>query len=223
MKALFVNGSPRKNFNTAKLLESAMKGASDSGAQTELIHLYDYKYKGCVSCFACKLKNKNFDGICVYRDELRPVLEKAFDSDIIVMGSPIYFSFVTGMMRSFMERLIFPVMTYSTDSNGQLIKNVDKKIFTANIYTMNAPESTAEKMGYPALLETNDSAFKRVLGYCESLCVYETMQFNDYSRYECNMFDGNQRVERNKTIFPEDLRKAYELGQRLVEKAKESK
>ena len=223
MKALFVNGSPRKNWNTFKLLESAMKGASESGAETELIHLYDYKYKGCVSCFACKLKNKNFDGICVYRDELRPVLEKAFDSDIIVMGSPIYFSFVTGMMRSFMERLIFPVMTYSTDSNGQLIKNVDKKIYTANIYTMNASESIAAKIGYPALLETNDAAFKRVLGYCESLCVYETLQFNDYSRYECNMFNGDQRVERNKTIFPEDLNKAYELGKRLVEKAKEGK
>ena len=220
MKALFVNGSPRKNFNTAKLLESAMKGASDSGAETELIHLYDYKYKGCVSCFACKLKNKKFDGICVYRDDLRPVLEKAFNSDIIVMGSPIYFSFVTGMMRSFIERLIFSVMTYSTDSNGQLIKNVDKKICTASIYTMNAPESTAAKMGYNELLAINDAAFKRVLGYNESLCVYETMQFSDYSRYECNMFDGNQRVERNKTIFPEDLRKAYELGQRLVKKAK---
>ena len=34
MKALFINGSPRKNWNTAKMLESAMKGASDAGAET---------------------------------------------------------------------------------------------------------------------------------------------------------------------------------------------
>ena len=88
---------------------------------------------------------------------------------------------------------------------------------------MNAPEEAAAKFGYNAIISANDAAFKRVLGYNESLCVYETMQFTDYSRYECNMFDGNQRVERNKTIFPEDLRKAYELGARLVEKAKEGK
>ena len=42
MKALFVNGSPRKNWNTHKMLESAMKGVADSGAETELIHLYDF-------------------------------------------------------------------------------------------------------------------------------------------------------------------------------------
>lgn len=57
MKALFLNGSPRKNWNTHKLLESAMKGAADAGVETELIHLYDAEFKGCVSCFTCKLKN----------------------------------------------------------------------------------------------------------------------------------------------------------------------
>lgn len=53
MKVIFINGSPRKGWNTHKLLESAMKGAADAGAETELIHLYDYEYKGCISCFAC--------------------------------------------------------------------------------------------------------------------------------------------------------------------------
>ena len=52
MKALFINGSPRKNGNTAKLLKRAMEGAAEAGAETELINLYE----GCMSCFACKLK-----------------------------------------------------------------------------------------------------------------------------------------------------------------------
>lgn len=55
MKVIAINGSPRKN--TATLLAKALEGASSCGAETELIHLYDHNYKGCVSCFACKLKD----------------------------------------------------------------------------------------------------------------------------------------------------------------------
>ena len=42
IKAMFINGSPRKNWNTAKMLESAMKGAEEAGAVCELVHLYDF-------------------------------------------------------------------------------------------------------------------------------------------------------------------------------------
>ena len=54
MKVIAVNGSPRKEWNTAAMLEKALAGAADQGAETELIHLYDLKYTGCTSCFACK-------------------------------------------------------------------------------------------------------------------------------------------------------------------------
>ena len=87
IKALFVNGGPRKNKNTAQMLESAMQGAKDAGAEVELVHLYDLDYKGCKSCFACQLKNAKTDGVCAIRDGLRPVLEKAREADVIVIGS----------------------------------------------------------------------------------------------------------------------------------------
>ena len=75
MKALFVNGSPRKNWNTHKMLESAAKGAAEAGAETEIVHLYDMAFKGCVSCFACKVKGNRTNGLCAFRDPLTPVLE----------------------------------------------------------------------------------------------------------------------------------------------------
>ena len=43
MKAVFINGSPRKKFNTAQMLQSAMSGAVDAGAETEWIDLFDYE------------------------------------------------------------------------------------------------------------------------------------------------------------------------------------
>jgi multimeric flavodoxin WrbA len=56
MKAIFINGSPRKNKNTAQMLEAAMKGAQEAGAEVEMIHLYGLNYKGCMSCFLYKRK-----------------------------------------------------------------------------------------------------------------------------------------------------------------------
>lgn len=220
MNALFVNGSPRKNWNTHKMLESAMKGASDSGAECEMIHLYDYSFKGCVSCFACKIKNAKTNGLCAYRDDLRPVLEKALASDVIVMGSPIYFSYPTGMFRSFIERLLFPIMSYNVNPDGTRPRAISKTIYSGIIYTMNAPEEIAGKMNYPELLKPNEWAAANVLGYCESLCAYNTVQFNDYSRYEAGMFSGEAKNKYKDEHFSIDLQNAYELGKRLTEMAK---
>lgn len=220
MKALFVNGSPRKNWNTHKMLESAMKGASDSGAECEMIHLYDYSFKGCISCFACKVKNNKTNGLCAYRDDLRPVLEKALASDVIVAGSPIYFSYPTGMFRSFIERLLFPIMRYEVNPDGSRPRNIDRTIYSGLIYTMNCPEDLAAKIHYPEYLEPNAQAMRLVLGHCETLCAYNTYQFNDYSRYDCSMFSEPVKAKYRDEHFGIDLQNAYDLGKRLAEKAK---
>ena len=72
MKALFINGSPRKTWTTAQMLEKAMEGAENAGAEVEMIHLYEDEFKGCVSCFACKVKNSKTNGLCAYKDALTP-------------------------------------------------------------------------------------------------------------------------------------------------------
>jgi multimeric flavodoxin WrbA len=105
-----INGSPRKNWNTAMLLEEALKGAASKGADTELIHLYDLDFTGCTSCFACKLKDGKSYGRCAVSDDLTAVLDTIYDADALILGSPIYFGTVTGEMKSFMERLLFPYL-----------------------------------------------------------------------------------------------------------------
>ena len=86
--AMFFNASPRKGWNTHKMLEAAKAGAEEAGAETELVNLYDIKFPGCKSCFACKLKNAKTNGVCAIRDDLRPVLERARQADVLVLGSP---------------------------------------------------------------------------------------------------------------------------------------
>lgn len=53
MKVLGINGSPRKQWNTAPLVDKALGGAASVGAETGIIILYSQTFKGCVSGFAC--------------------------------------------------------------------------------------------------------------------------------------------------------------------------
>jgi multimeric flavodoxin WrbA len=69
MKVIAINGSPRKNKNTATLLNKALEGAASQGSETELIHLYDLNFKGCISCFSCKLKSGKNYGKCALKDD----------------------------------------------------------------------------------------------------------------------------------------------------------
>ena len=70
MKAIAINGSPRKGWNTDMLLKQALKGASDAGAETELIQLSELTFSGCRSCFACKRAGAE-TGRCMWKDDLQ--------------------------------------------------------------------------------------------------------------------------------------------------------
>lgn len=217
-KVIILNGSPRKNFNTAKLLKEAQKGAESTGAQVEYFNLYDINYKGCMSCFACKRKGATTNCVCAIKDDLRPVLEKCIQADAIIIGSPVYFSYPTGEFRSFLERLLFPVHTYLVDKeNGGLKSLRPKTIPIGVIFTMNCPEQWFEKYNYPIILNDNVNSLRHVFGYCESLCSYDTYQFIDYSKYDVDLFDEKHKREVRDTQFPKDLEKAFDLGKRLAE------
>ncbi|HJV66991.1 MAG TPA: exonuclease domain-containing protein [Geomonas sp.] len=212
MKVIAVNGSPRKNWNTATLLQKALDGARACGAEVEMVHLYDLNYKGCKSCFACKLKNGASYGTCAMNDELTPLLEKLAAADAFVLGSPIYFGTVTGEMRSFMERLFFPYLAY-TKPPSTLFK---RKIRTAFIYTMNVSEELMKQNNYPVQMNLNEAVLARTFGSAESLCSFETLQLEDYDKIVFSYCDPRERKKRHETVFPDDCRKAFELGERLV-------
>ena len=217
--AMFFNASPRKGWNTARMLEEAQAGAEEAGALTEFVNLYDIKFPGCKSCFVCKLKNAKTQGVCALRDDLRPVLERARQADVLVLGSPIYFSYPTGVYRAFFERLAFPVYSYHYE-NGKPLVCRDKVVQTANIFTMNCPEDMMERFNYPTLLEANTDTLATVFGASETLYACDTYQFTDYSRYDITLFDEAAKRARRDGHFPVDLANARALGKRLVERVR---
>lgn len=209
LKVMAVNGSPRKNWNTHMLLEKCLEGPAKTGAKTELINLYDIQFKGCTSCFRCKLKGNTVTK-CVMKDDLEHVLQKVCECDVLILGSPIYFTSVTGEMKSFMERLLFPYTSYEGKPSS-----FGKKINTAFIYTMNAPSIALPLIGYTKLFKYNRKLMKLTFGNSEFLTSTSTYQFDDYSKYAMTYFDGKKRLERRETVFIEDCKKAYELGMKL--------
>jgi multimeric flavodoxin WrbA len=214
MKILAVNGGPRKTWNTATLLAKACEGAASKGAQTELVHLYDLDYKGCTSCFSCKLKGGKSYGRCAMRDGLTPVLDKIAHVNALLLGSPIYLGAATGMMRSFLERLTFPCLVYDSERSS-LFKG---KLPVGFIYTMGAPQSRVQEAGYERQFQLTDMILARIFGGpAESLVATDTLQFDDYSKYVATAFDVDAKEKRRREVFPEDCRKAFEMGARLVE------
>ncbi|MDR0410251.1 MAG: flavodoxin family protein [Spirochaetaceae bacterium] len=205
-----INGSPRKNANTAALLQNALDGAASAGAETELIHLVDLQYRGCMSCFACKRKGTKFIGSCALQDDLTPVLEKVMQSRAVILGSPIYLADVTSLMRAFIER--FGFMNISYDNKGQ--SSLTRKINGAFFYTMNVPKLASALFTY--VYKFNTGLLKRCLrGKVEQLICADTWQFDDYDKYAASRFDVAKKKKARELVFPKDCEKAYLIGKRL--------
>ena len=212
MKVIAFNGSPRKKWNTATLLENALEGAASQGAETELIHLYDLNFKGCKSCFACKTKGGQSYGKCAVKDGLAPILKKVEQTDAIILGSPFYLGVVSGEMRSFMERLIFPYLAYTPPPRSLF----PKRINTGFIYTMNATEERMKKFGYDQHIILNERLLEMIFGPSESLFSFDTYQFEDYSKVIADIFDPKKKAKRREEVFPKDCEKAFEMGARFA-------
>ena len=211
MKVIAINGSPRKNWNTDILLKKLLDGAASAGAETEMVYLYDLKFRGCVSCMACKLRKVPRPCRCIQRDDLTAVLNKVHEADAVILGSPIYFSEATGEMRSFIERLLFQYLNY--DDYSKPLSPAKK---TALVFTMNIPESLFDEFGYRPLFQRYEAWMNLYFGHCETLLSTDTLQVKDYSRYHLAGFDAEAKRLRHETVFPQDCRKAFELGVRLA-------
>lgn len=207
-----INGSPRRNGNTAQLLQHAIKGAQDAGASAEMINLYALNFKGCVSCFACKLKNRPH-GTCAMKDDLTPILEKIKSADAIIFGSPIYFMNLSAGMVAFLERLFFSNYIYS----NEIPTVFPKKLPSAYFYTMNITQAQFKFFAMTERLKMPELSAEKILGVKPKvLCAFNTVQFKDYSRYESSIFDADEKFAYREKHFPEDCAAAHQIGQDLI-------
>ena len=207
-KIVLVNAGPRKGWNTDMLLTEAARGAEEAGAEIRRFDLFRLeRYTGCISCFGCK-KEKN-KGHCVCRDGLTPVLDAIREADGLIIGSPNYLSELTASFRALYERLIFQSLTYNVESPCCRQSEVPVLL----IMTSNAPDTA-----YLDLLERYRQTLDTFVGPAQVLVSGETLQLKDFSRndWPWTIYDPEERKLRRETVFPEELKKAYEMGASLT-------
>ncbi|MCS7193116.1 MAG: flavodoxin family protein [Armatimonadetes bacterium] len=99
MKVLGIMGSSRRDGNTNDLLDVALKGAADAGAQVEKIILADYQINHIADCKLCRQRGK-----CINEDDLPIVIDKLLEADVHIWASPVYWYTVSGLVKVLLDR-----------------------------------------------------------------------------------------------------------------------
>jgi multimeric flavodoxin WrbA len=210
MNVIAFNGSPRKNGTTATLLNKALEGAASQGAKTEFVQLNQLDMKGCQACFSCKKRGGKSYGKCAHIDGMTPLYGKIERADAILLGSPIYFGTVSSGTKMFIERL-FPYFTYKDYSSL-----FPRKIPVGLICTLGAGDQE-EKVFRPQI-QFNQMILSMLLGPSELLVSTDTVHVKDYSEIVADALEARlgQKLEHQRTVFPLDCEKAFEMGARFA-------
>jgi multimeric flavodoxin WrbA len=99
MKITGISGSPRNDGSTIELINTVLSEAEKNGHETQTFILNDLNIKPCQSCYYCKE-----NGVCKYKDDYVDIIKALDESDVFVVGSPIYFSEVTAQLKTFIDR-----------------------------------------------------------------------------------------------------------------------
>ena len=105
MKVLLINGSPRKEGNTAIALAEVAKQLAKEGIESEMVWIGNKPIRGCIACGQCKVKGI---GRCVFDDDIcNKISEKFEESNALIVGSPVYYGQPNGALLSIIQRAFF--------------------------------------------------------------------------------------------------------------------
>lgn len=122
MKVLAINGSPRKNGNTARAIEIVCNELKAEGIETEVICVGNKVIRGCMGCGKCFI---NRDEKCIFSDDdVNDLIQKMKDTDGLLLGSPVHWSGVGGTMKSFLDRAFY----VSIANNGLFSRKVGASV-----------------------------------------------------------------------------------------------
>jgi multimeric flavodoxin WrbA len=136
MKIVIINGSPRKNGATAKILKKLQeKLESKEGVSITYYNLEEYSLLECSGCLSCYSR-----GICHLKDDLESINQKVAESDALIIGTPVYVSNVPGTLKKYIDRghfvleqslygkYTFAVSTYEIGGSSDVV-NILNKLF----------------------------------------------------------------------------------------------
>lgn len=183
-KVVIFNGSPRFDGNTSTILQMIERGAKEHNAQVNSYTLFKLKMSACQGCFGCRIN----EGKCSLSDEMTKAIDQVKEADAVVIGSPIYFMQINGMVKNLYDRL-FPLL-----GNDGRPKYGPKKIVT--VYT--------QEMDDPHM---NDSYFDFL-----AATTFPGFGFVNEQRIVCVNGNNPETAENNMEL----KREAYDVGRRIA-------
>ena len=94
-KVLIISASPRKGGNSDALCDQFLLGAKEAGHNVEKVFLRDHKINYCLGCGVC-----NNTHVCVQKDDMKGLLDKMVDADVIVLATPVYFYTMDAQLKN---------------------------------------------------------------------------------------------------------------------------
>ena len=189
MKILGISGSPIKNGNVDLLIQQVLKGAGSDGAKTEIIYLNELKISPCRSC------GKNPEPrFCFIKDDMEKVYAKLKSSDVLVLGSPIYFDTVSAQMKLFLDRC---------NCLTPLVKKKNRYSFKSRL--------KKKRKGIIILVAGEKQRFDYALIPLLGFFKWASVKYVDKILYSHNYFEKG-KVKANKKVMQD----AFDLGRRLV-------
>ncbi|WP_300393166.1 flavodoxin family protein [Fusobacterium sp.] len=144
MKVLILNGSPRLNGNTKTALKAAAEGIVENCEHdVEFIDVTKYDVKGCMACNYCKTS----DGICVIKDDGNLLVEKIYEADVVIFGSPVYWWGITAQIKAVIDRIY---------CKNQTLNKLKKKIGIISV----------------GAAELSDREYELISGQFQCICEY---------------------------------------------------
>lgn len=102
MKILVLNGSPRRQGNTAAMVGAFVDGAAKSGHEVTAVNVCQKKIAGCLACEYCHTKG---EGKCIQQDDMQEVYPILEEAEMIVLASPVYYHSFTGQLQCAINRI----------------------------------------------------------------------------------------------------------------------
>ncbi len=169
MKIIAINGSPRKKGNTARLLEEALRGALNTGTDTEMLHLADYSFGGCLGCEGCQ---DTFT--CTIQDDMRKIYPKIIEADGIILGSPTYFYNITALTKAFLERC-YCLESFDKRDRSRWVSLLEAVGMRYASVIAVCEQHSAEDMGFtvPAMTKPLESLGYRIVDEVKAVNFFE--------------------------------------------------
>ena len=163
MKVLMINGSPRKDGNTARALKEISDTLSAEGVESEIFWLGVRPVRGCIACYQCIEKGL---GRCAFDDDIaNRIIGKLADADGIILGSPTYYGQPNGALLAVWQRVCFAGGAVVRGKPAANVAICRRGGSTAAFQTMNMP---FEMLNCPLVTSQYwNVAFGREPGECE--------------------------------------------------------